>query len=63
MRKDALLADGRGSYSIDQQRCNGQFRGDAFWEVTNGEITRMVSNVTDNAITTDFWINLRAESS
>ena len=26
-----VLIDGRGSYSIDQQRYNGQFGGNAFW--------------------------------
>jgi TldD protein len=53
--KDGVLIDGRGSYSIDQQRYNGQFGGNAFWEIKNGKKTRMVSNVTYNAITTDFW--------
>ena len=60
--KDGVLIDGRGSYSIDQQRYNGQFGGDAFWEVKNGKKTRMVSDVTYNAITTDFWNNLDAIS-
>ena len=60
--KDGVLIDGRGSYSIDQQRYNGQFGGDAFWEVKNGKKTRMVSDVTYNAITTDFWANLDAVS-
>jgi TldD protein len=60
--KDGLLIDGRGSYSIDQQRYNGQFGGDAFWEIKNGKKTRMVSDVTYNAITTDFWNNLVAVS-
>ncbi len=60
--KDGVLIDGRGSYSIDQQRYNGQFGGNAFWEVKNGKKTRMVSNVTYNAITTDFWANLDAIS-
>jgi len=60
--KDGVLIDGRGSYSIDQQRYNGQFGGNAFWEVKNGKKTRMVSNVTYNAITTDFWGNLDAIS-
>ena len=55
-----MLIDGRGSYSIDQQRYNGQFGGDAFWEIKNGKKTRMVSDVTYNAITTDFWQNLDA---
>jgi TldD protein len=60
--RDGVLIDGRGSYSIDQQRYNGQFGGNAFWEIKNGKITRMVSNVTYNAITTDFWGNLDAIS-
>ena len=60
--KDGVLIDGRGSYSIDQQRYNGQFGGNAFWEIRNGKKTRMVSNVTYNAITTDFWGNLDAVS-
>src|SRR5712671_6855076 len=56
--KDGVLIDGRGSYSIDQQRYNGQFGGNCFWEIKNGKITRMVTDVTYNAITTDFWANL-----
>ncbi|MEZ5316250.1 MAG: TldD/PmbA family protein [Vicinamibacterales bacterium] len=58
--KDGVMIDGRGSYSIDQQRYNGQFGGNAFWEIKNGKVTRMISNVTYNAITTDFWANLDA---
>ena len=58
--KDGVMIDGRGSYSIDQQRYNGQFGGHAFWEIKNGKITRAVTNVTYNAITTDFWANLDA---
>jgi TldD protein len=60
--KDGVLIDGRGSYSIDQQRYNGQFGGNAFWEIKNGKRTRMVTNVTYNAITTDFWGHLDAIS-
>ena len=60
--KDGILIDGRGSYSIDQQRFNGQFGGDAFWEIKDGKKTRMLSDVTYNAITTDFWQNLDATS-
>jgi TldD protein len=56
--KDGVLIDGRGRYSIDQQRYNGQFGGNCFWEIKNGKITRMVTDVTYNAITTDFWANL-----
>ena len=35
--EDGILIDGRGSYSIDQQRYNFQFGGDAFWEIKNGK--------------------------
>lgn len=56
--KDGVMIDGRGSYSIDQQRYNGQFGGHVFWEIKNGKVTRQVTDVTYNAITTDFWANL-----
>lgn len=58
--RNGVMIDGRGSYSIDQQRYNGQFGGHLFWEIRNGRITRMVTDVTYNAITTDFWANLDA---
>jgi len=58
--KNGIMIDGRGSYSIDQQRYNGQFGGHVFWEIKNGKITRMCTDVTYNAITTDFWANLDA---
>ena len=58
--KDGVLVEGQGSFSIDQQRYNGQFGGDAFWEIKNGKKTRMVTDFTYNAITTDFWANLDA---
>jgi TldD protein len=60
--KDGVLIEGSGSYSIDQQRYNGQFGGQSFWEIKNGKKTRAVTNVTYNAITTDFWANLDAIS-
>jgi TldD protein len=56
--KNGVMIDGRGSYSIDQQRYNGQFGGHIFWEIKNGKITRQCTDVTYNAITTDFWGNL-----
>ena len=58
--KDGVLIEGSGSFSIDQQRYNGQFGGSAFWEIKNGKKTRAVTNVTYNAITTDFWASLDA---
>ncbi len=58
--KDGVLVDGQGSFSIDQQRYNGQFAGNAFWEIKDGKKTRMVTDFTYNAITTDFFANLDA---
>ena len=58
--KDGILIEGSGSFSIDQQRYNGQFGGSAFWEIKNGKKTRALTNVTYNAITTDFWGSLDA---
>jgi TldD protein len=60
--KDGVLIDGRGSFSIDQQRYNGQFGGDCFWAIRNGKKAEMLADVTYNAITTDFWANLDAVS-
>jgi TldD protein len=52
---EGVLIDGRGSYSIDQQRYNFQFGGDAFWEIKNGKKGKMIANVAYQATTTDFW--------
>ncbi|CAG0975561.1 hypothetical protein GPROT1_01899, partial [Gammaproteobacteria bacterium] len=42
--KNGIMIDGRGSYSIDQQRYNGQFGGHVFWEIRNGKVTRMCTD-------------------
>ena len=52
---DGILIDGRGSYSIDQQRYNFQFGGDAFWEIKGGKKQGMLSRVSYQARTPDFW--------
>jgi TldD protein len=52
---DGVLIDGRGSYSIDQQRYNFQFGGDAFWEIKGGRKGNMISRVAYQARTPDFW--------
>jgi TldD protein len=52
---DGILIDGRGSYSIDQQRYNFQFGGDAFWEIKHGKKGAMIADVAYQATTTDFW--------
>ena len=38
--EDGILIDGDGSFSIDQQRYNFQFGGDAFWEIKKGKKAR-----------------------
>lgn len=53
--KDGILIDGIGSYSIDQQRRNFQFGGDAFWKVENGKVVGMLKDVTYQSMTTEFW--------
>ncbi|MGB5714772.1 MAG: TldD/PmbA family protein [Waterburya sp.] len=58
--EDGILIDGIGSYSIDQQRRNFQFGGDAFWQVKNGKITGMLKNVTYHSMSTDFWNSIDA---
>lgn len=50
-----ILIDGIGSFSIDQQRRNFQFGGDAFWQIRQGKIVGMLKNVTYHSMTTDFW--------
>ena len=53
--EDGILIDGRGSYSIDQQRYNFQFGGDAFWEIKHGKQGRMLADVAYQSRTQDFW--------
>ena len=52
---DGVLIEGRGSYSIDQQRYNFQFGGDAFWEIKGGKVGGMIADVAYQSRTTDFW--------
>jgi predicted Zn-dependent protease len=49
--EDGILIDGDGSFSIDQQRYNFQFGGDAFWEIKKGKKAGMVSRVAYQART------------
>ena len=58
--KDGLLFDGMGSFSIDHQRYNFQFGGDAIWEIKNGKVGDMVKNIAYQSKTTDFWGSLDA---
>ena len=58
--EDGILIDGMGSFSIDQQRRNFQFGGDAFWKVENGKVVGMLKDVTYHSMTTDFWNKIEA---
>ena len=58
--EDGILIDGVGSFSIDQQRRNFQFGGDAFWKVEKGKVVGMLKDVTYQAMTTDFWNQIDA---
>jgi len=53
--EDGVLIDGRGSYSIDHQRFNFQFGGDAFWEIKKGKKGRMLADVAYQSKTREFW--------
>jgi TldD protein len=52
---DGVLIDGRGSYSIDHQRFNFQFGGDAFWEIKGGKVGSQIADVAYQSRTPDFW--------
>ncbi|GET37570.1 TldD/PmbA family protein [Microseira wollei] len=58
--EEGILIDGTGSFSIDQQRRNFQFGGDAFWKVEKGKIVGMLKDVTYHSMTTDFWNSVDA---
>jgi TldD protein len=52
---DGILIEGDGSFSIDQQRYNFQFGGDAFWQIKDGKKAGMISRVAYQSKTSDFW--------
>ena len=51
---------GDGSFSIDQQRYNGQFAGQIFYEVKGGKIVGQLKDVAYQFRTPDFWKSLKA---
>jgi TldD protein len=51
---------GDGSFSIDQQRYNGQFAGQVFYEVRGGKIVGMLKDVAYQFRTPQFWGSLKA---
>lgn len=58
--EEGILIDGVGSFSIDQQRRNFQFGGDAFWLVKKGKVVGMLKDVIYHSMTTDFWNSVDA---
>jgi len=50
-----IFVEGRGSYSIDQQRYNIQFAGQVFWEIKDGKKHRMLRDVAYVGRTPEFW--------
>ncbi len=53
--RNGILIEGRGSYSIDQQRYNAQFGGQVFYEIRNGKRGRMLKDVAYQIRTPEFW--------
>ena len=50
-----IVVKNRGSWSIDHQRYNFQFSGQAFYEVRGGKIVGMLKDVAYQANTPSFW--------
>ena len=50
---------GDGSFSIDQQRYNGQFAGQVFYEVKGGRIIGMLKDVAYQFKTPQFWGSMK----
>lgn len=53
--ENGIYIIGDGSFSIDQQRYNAQFGGQLSYEIKNGQITRMLEDVTYQMRTPEFW--------
>jgi TldD protein len=45
----------RGSWSIDHQRYNFSFSGQAFYEIKGGKVVGMLRDVAYQAVTPVFW--------
>jgi TldD protein len=52
---NGIMIEGRGSYSIDQQRYNSQYGGQVYWEIRNGRVTGMLKDVAYQIRTPEFW--------
>ncbi|MGB3976294.1 MAG: TldD/PmbA family protein [bacterium] len=58
--KKGFLVDGMGSFSIDHQRINFQFGGDAVWRIENGKRTHMLRGFTYQSKNPEFWNSVDA---
>ena len=58
--ENGILIEGRGSYSIDQQRYNAQFGGQVFYEIRNGRRGEMLKDVAYQIRTPEFWNGMDA---
>lgn len=52
---NGIYIEGRGSFSIDQQRLDFQFGGDMFWRIQGGRKTALLKNVLYRSRTPVFW--------
>jgi TldD protein len=52
---DGIYAATNKSWSIDDLRLNFQFATEIGWEIKNGQLGRMLRNVTYQGVTPEFW--------
>jgi len=55
-----ILIEGRGSYSIDQQRFNAQFGGQTYHEIRDGRLQGMLRDAAYQIRTPEFWNSMDA---
>lgn len=53
--RNGIFIQGRGSFSIDQNRVNFQFGGDFFREIRDGKLGKPLKKVLYGSRTTEFW--------
>ncbi|MEM1441288.1 MAG: TldD/PmbA family protein [Verrucomicrobiota bacterium] len=53
--EDGIFAEGRGSWSIDQQRYNFQFTAQVFHKIKNGKLDGMYKDVAYQGNSVNFW--------
>jgi TldD protein len=55
-----ILIEGRGSYSIDQQRFNAQFGGQTYHEIRDGRVVGTLRDLAYQIRTPEFWNSMDA---